>query len=126
MSYLKCQDVLVIYFSEETVMDILPLADEYQVQHVIEKCTSCLVDMIQKSDKHPIGVDKYLQCLNYAEHYNLTSVLSIAPNGGREYTILSLKNAGIDEKISTGLKMEILEEKCKLMDSFFEGKYFCL
>ena len=116
----------MIYFSEETVLDILPLADEYQVQHVIEKCTLCLVDMIQKSNKHPIGVDKYLRCLNYAEHYNLTSVLSIAPNGGREYTILSLKNAGIDEKISTGLKMEILEEKCRLMDSFFEGKYFCL
>ena len=107
------------------MLDILPLADEYQVQHLIDKCTLCLVEMFQKSNKHPIGVDKFVRCLNYAEHYNLTSVLSIAPNLGREYTILSLKNAGIDEKISAGLKMEILEERCKIIDFFFERKYFC-
>ena len=108
------------------MFDILPLADEYQVQHVIEKCTLCLVDMIKKSDYHPIGVEEFLRCLNYAEHYKLTPVLSIAPTSGREYTFESLKDAGIDEMISTDMKMEILEERCKIMDSIFEGKYFCL
>ena len=108
------------------MLDILPLADEYQVHHVVEKCTLRLVDMIQKSNKHPIGVEQFLRCLNYAEHYKLTPVLSIAPNRGRDYTLLSLKKAGIDKQISAGLKMEILEEKCKTMESFFEGKYVCL
>ena len=108
------------------MLDILPLADEYQVQHVIDKCTLCLVDIIQKSNKHTIGVEQFLRYLNYAEHYKLTPVLSIAPNRGREYTLISLKKAGIDQNISAGLKMEILEERCKMMDSFFEGKYFCL
>ena len=106
------------------MLDILPLADEYQVQQLIGKCTLCLVEMIQKSNKHPIGVDTFLRYLNYAEHYKLTPVLSIAPNRGREYTILSLKKAGIDEKISTGLKIEILEDRCKIMEFFLKVSVF--
>ena len=97
---------------------ILPLADEYEVQPVIDKCSQCLVD------KHPIDVESFLEYVNYAEHYKLAPVLSIVPKHGTEYTILSLKNAGIDEKVSPNMKMKILEEKSKLMESFFESKFF--
>ena len=110
------------YFSVDTVMAILPLADEYAVQPVIDKCSQCLVEMFQKPNRHPIDVQLFLECVHYAERCNLTPLLSIIPKHGTEYTIQSLKKAGIDEKISSKMKMEILEEKSKLMESFFESK----
>ena len=111
----------MINISEETVLDILPLADEYQVHHVKSTCAFRLVEMVIKAKKNHIDAKTFLRWLHYAEHYNLTSVLSIAPISGREYTILSLKIAGVDEQISAELKMKILEERCKIMDPFFEG-----
>ena len=103
---------------------ILPLADEYEVQPVIDKCSQCLVEIFEKPNKHPIDVESFLEYVNYAEHYKLAPVLSIVPKHGTEYTIVSLKNAGIDEKVSPNMKMKILEEKSKLMESFFESKSF--
>ena len=103
---------------------ILPLADEYEVQPVIDKCSQCLVEMFEKPNKHPIDVESFLEYVNYAEHYKLAPVLSIVPKHGTEYTIVSLKNAGIDEKVSPNMKMKILEEKSKLMESYFESKFF--
>ena len=110
------------YFSVDTVLAILPLADEYQVQHVLDKCSQCLVEMFEKPNRHSIDVQSFLEYVNYAERYNLTPVLSIVPKHSTEYTILSLKNAGFDEQISAKMKIEILEEKSKLMESFFESK----
>nr|XP_022310681.1 uncharacterized protein LOC111116006 [Crassostrea virginica] len=112
---------LIRPITEETVLDILPLADEYQVEYVNSTCAFRLLEMVIKAKKNHIDAKTFLRWLHYAEHYNLTSVLSIAPISGREYTILSLKNAGVDEQISAELKMKILEERCKLMDPFFEG-----
>ena len=104
------------------MLDILPLADEYQVHHVKSTCAFRLVEMVIKAKKNHIDAKTFLRWLHYAEHYNLTPVLTIAPISGREYTILSLKIAGVDEQISAELKMKILEERCKIMDPFFEGK----
>lgn len=67
----------------------------------------------------------FLIFVNYAERYNLSQVLSAAPVKGTEFTMLSLKDAGIDKKISTRTRMYIYEEKSKLVESFLESKYFC-
>ena len=104
------------------MLDILPLADEYQVHHVRSTCACRLLGMVINAKKKHIDAKTFLRWLHYAEHYNLTSVLSIAPISGREYTNISLKNAGVDEQISAELKMKILEERCNIMDPFFEGK----
>lgn len=65
----------------------------------------------------------FLRFVNLAERYNLSQVLSAVPGKSSEYTMLSLKNAGIDKKISTQTRMDIYEEKGKLMESFLESKY---
>lgn len=102
-------------------MVILPLADEYQIQSVINKCEACLVEIFQESRN--VDVHMFLRYVHYAERYNLSKVLSAAPVKGTEFTMLSLKNAGIDKKISTQTRMGIYEEKGKLMESFLESKY---
>ena len=107
----------------DTVLVILPLADEYQVQSVINECTECIFEIFIESGN--IDVHMFLIFVNYAERYNLSQVLSAAPVKGTEFTMLSLKDAGIDKKISTRTRMYIYEEKSKLVESFLESKYFC-
>ena len=103
---------------------ILPLADEYQVQSVIDECTDVLVQMFKEPERHNMDVRAFLDYLKYADQYNLKSVLSLAPKKGANYTIRSLKDAGIDEKISTEIRRDIYEEKCKQNESFCTGKSF--
>lgn len=103
---------------------ILPLADEYQVQSVIDECTDVLVAMFKEPKRHNMDVHAFINHLKYAEQYNLKPVLSLAPKQGAKYTIKLLKDAGLDEKISTEIRKDIYEEKCKQSESFCTGKSF--
>lgn len=97
-------------------MVILPLADEYQVMPVINKCSAFLVELFQKPQSYgtqPINVNAFVRYVNYAERYHLTEVLSITPKRAITYTIRSLKDAGIDKCLSEKMRMDIYEEKCK-------------
>lgn len=105
---------------------ILPLAEECQVQSVIDNCTAVLVEMFKEPQRHNMDVHVFLDYLKCAEQYHLKSVLSLAPKKGAKYTIRSLKAAGIDETISTEIRRDIYEEKCKQNESFCTGRYFFL
>ena len=63
--------------------------------------------------KQPMDVNAFVRYVNYAERYNLTEVLSVTPKRGTMYSIRSLKDAGIDKCLSTKIRMDIYEEKCK-------------
>ena len=103
-------------------MVILPLADEYQVIPVINKCAAFLVELFQRPPsygKEPMDVNAFVRYVNYAERYHLTEVVSITPKRGTMYSIRLLKDAGIDKCLSTKMRMDIYEEKCKK----YEGGY---
>ena len=86
---------------------ILTLADEYQVQSVIDNCTAFLAEMFKEPERPDMDVHTFLDYLKHAEQCNLTPVLSLAPKKGANYIIRSLKDAGFDEHISTKLRMNI-------------------
>lgn len=106
------------------MLTILPLADEYEVQSVIDNCTAVLVEMFKEPQRHNMDVHAFLDHLKYAEQYNLKPVLSLAPKQGAKYTIKSLNDTGFDENICTEIRKDIYEEKCKQSESFCTGRSF--
>ena len=83
---------------------------------VINKCAAFLVELFQKPQSYgtqPMDVNAFVRYVDYAERYNLTEVLSVTPKRGTMYSIRSLKDAGIDKCLSTKIRMNIYEEKCK-------------
>lgn len=60
--------------SDKNVFEVLPLADEYQVKFLKDKCERYLQKYISKKDTALVDL---LKCLSVAEHYNLNKLKEV-------------------------------------------------
>lgn len=106
--------------TDDTIFTILPLAEEYQVLEVKERCEKFIIQTLQKSINHEIqrpdlhALLKYASC---ADLYNLTSVLPLAVNMCAKYTIKSLTNASLQTPVSEKILVKIYTERTKLTEN---------
>lgn len=120
--FLNCRDSSLFYFffTDDTIFTILPLAEEYQVLEVKERCEKFIIQTLQKSINHEIqrpdlhALLKYASC---ADLYNLTSVLPLAVNMCAKYTIKSLTNASLQTPVSEKILVKIYTERTKLTEN---------
>ncbi|XP_052711189.1 uncharacterized protein LOC128185629 [Crassostrea angulata] len=106
--------------TDDTVFTILPLAEEYQVSKVKERCVhfitqtlqKAIINEIQRPDLHTLL--KYISC---AELYNLSSVLPLAIIMCAKYTIKSLTETSLQTPVSGETHVKICTERTKLTET---------
>lgn len=127
----KCEDVEIFLrtfyhpdilcpISKDTVLSILPLAEEYQVLKVKERCEKCMVQTLQLVNQQGMHRANAKALLNYvanAELYNLSTALPLAIQICAKYDEKSLKQAGIDTLVSEKMLMTITKERNKLLET---------
>lgn len=106
--------------SKDTVLSILPLAEEYQVLKVKERCEKCMVQTLQsvtKQGMHQTDAKTILIYVTNAELYNLSSALPLAIQMCARYDEKTLKEAGIDTMVSEKMLMTITKERNRLLET---------
>lgn len=108
-----------LLFTEDTILSILPLAEEYQVLKVKARCENCMIQALQLTSKGVPQIDTrtLLHYASYAEFYNLSSALPVAVQMCAKYDDQLLKQAGIEDLISERMMMKILQERNKLLQN---------
>jgi hypothetical protein len=111
--------------SEQTVLKVAPLADEYKVDTVLRKCEDFLKDICQRAcdDKHntmetSVLVD-YVVC---AERYRMESVLPLAICLCAERSARLLTEAGLNTMISPETAKLILESRDKMTEEEMKSR----
>jgi hypothetical protein len=105
--------------SEQTVLKVAPLADEYKVDSVLRQCEDFLKDVCQRAcdDKYStmetsVLVD-YVAC---AERYRMESVLPLAIRLCAERSARLLTEAGLYTMISPETAKLILESRDEMAE----------
>ena len=100
---------------------ILPLAIEYQVTAVQDRCESFLTQKLKQATNHEIermDIPTLLSYIECAEKYKLPTILALAVNLCARYDIPVLKEAGVEDRVSEKTWKEILEDRNSLMTTF--------
>lgn len=110
---------IVCPITKDTILSILPLAEEYQVLKVKARCENCMIQALQLTSKGVPQIDTrtLLHYASYAEFYNLSSALPVAVQMCAKYDDQLLKQAGIEDLISERMMMKILQERNKLLQN---------
>lgn len=108
------------FFTEDTVLFILPLAEEYQVVKVKARCEDCMIQALQLTTQGIPQIDTrtLLYYAANAEFYNLSSALPLVVQMCAKYDDLLLKQAGIETLISERMMIKIAHERNKLLQKF--------
>lgn len=112
---------IFLLFSEDTVLNILPLAEEYQVQDVKDRCEAFIAKSIKMAKKKNMDIDTFVEYVKFAEMFNLKTVLPLVPQQGAIYDLKSLEDADTERELSQEIRMEILKERCKTLEPFLES-----
>ncbi|XP_022294919.2 uncharacterized protein LOC111105038 [Crassostrea virginica] len=107
--------------TDDTVLVILPLAIEYQVTAVQDRCESFITKKLKQATNHEIermDIPTLLSYIEYAEKYKLPTILALAVNLCARYDIPVLKEAGVEDRVSEKTWKEILEDRNSLMTTF--------
>ncbi|XP_061176166.1 uncharacterized protein LOC133185123 [Saccostrea echinata] len=105
--------------TENKVLKIIPLAEEYQILAVKDKCESLLREVCQSTAR---DIEKRIETstlVNYtacAAQFNMNSVLPFALRLCAECPPQSLKLAGIDAKVTGDLQRRIAECRNSLLE----------
>lgn len=100
---------------------ILPLAIEYQVTAVQDRCESFLTKNMKKATNHeiePINIQTLLSYIECAEKYNLSTILALAVNLCARYDIPVLQEANVEDRVSEKTWKEIVGDRNSLMTTF--------
>lgn len=122
---LNCIVIFNFLFTDDTVFTILPLAEEYQVSEVKERCEHFITQTIQRAINHEIErpdlhiLLKYISC---AKLYTMISVLPLAVTMCAKYTIASLTEASLHTPVSENTLVKICSERGKIMETLAEEK----
>lgn len=110
---------IVCPITKDTIVFILPLAEEYQVLKVKARCENCMIQALQLTSKGVPQIDTrtLLNYASYAEFYNLSSALPVAVQMCAKYDDQLLKQAGIENLISDRMMMKIAQERNKLLQN---------
>lgn len=133
----NCMDysLTLLFFSNDTVFIILPLAEEYQVSEVKGRCEHFVIQTLEKAINYEIKrpdlhtLLKYISC---AELYNLLSVLPLAVTMCAKYTTESLTEAcTLQTPFSEKTLLKICTERTRLTETLAKeriekGKNFCM
>ncbi|XP_062597019.1 uncharacterized protein LOC134258471 [Saccostrea cucullata] len=106
--------------TENTVLKIIPLAEEYQIPAVKVKCEIFLTEVCENSAKNEEKHIKTSTLLNYtsfAEQYNMDSVLPFAIPLCAKCPAESLKVAEIDTKLTADMRRRISELRNTLLEN---------
>lgn len=125
MSEFRCYipNCIVIFnflFTDDTVFIVLPLAKEYQVSEVKERCEHFITQTLQRAIKHEIErpdlqtILKYFSC---AELYNMASVIPLAVTMCAKYNITSLTEATLQIPFSKTTLVKISTERAKITET---------
>lgn len=95
---------------------ILPLAEEYQVLEVKNRCEAFIAKSIKMTKKEKIDAQTFVNYVKLAEMFILKNVLCLVPKYGARYAVESLNEAGVEEKLSVDIRMNIYKERCKLLE----------
>lgn len=102
------------------MLSILPLAEEYQVLQVKERCEDCMIKILQSTTEGTLQIDTQT-LLNYAanaETYNLSLALPLAVQMCAKYDEQLLKEAGSKTLLSVKMLLNIAQERIKLLQKF--------
>ncbi|XP_062569337.1 uncharacterized protein LOC134231388 [Saccostrea cucullata] len=109
--------------TENTVLKIIPLAEEYQIPAVKVKCEIFLTEVCESSaeneEKH-IKTSTLLDYTSFAERYNMDSVLPFAIPLCAKCPTESLKVAEIDTKLTADMQRRISELRNTLLENEFK------
>lgn len=108
------------FFTEDTVLSILPLAEEYQVFKVKARCEDCMIQTLQLTTQGipEIDTQTLLIFAANAEIYNLSSALPVVVEMCAKYDEQMLKQDGIASLLSERMLMKIAQERNKLLQNF--------
>lgn len=130
MSEFRCciSNCIVIFnfpFTDDTIFTILPLAEDYQVSEVKERCKHLITLTLQTAINHEIerpDLHILLKYISYAKLYNMASVLPLAVTMCAKYTITSLTEASLHTPVSENTLVKICSERGKIMETLAEER----
>lgn len=116
----NCIVIFNFLFTDDTVFIVLPLAKEYQVSEVKERCEHFITQTLQRAINHEIErpdlqtILKYFSC---AEQYNMASVIPLAVTMCAKYNITSLTEATLQIPFSETTLVKICTERAKITET---------
>ena len=100
---------------------ILPLAIEYEVTAVQDRCESFITKKLKQATNHEIermDIPTLLSYIECAEKYEMSTILALAVNLCARYDIPVLQEARVEDRVLEKTWKEIVRDRNALMTTF--------
>lgn len=111
--------------TEDTVLKILPLADQYQVSTVKKRCESFIIHTLQTGSSREgqhFDINTLLIYIYNAERFQLLEALPLAVELCAKYCLESVTKASVESPISEEVLGKICKERVQLMETLVKNK----
>lgn len=117
--------ILIISFLEDTILKILPLADQYQVSTVKKRCESFIIETFKKFNSREVQHIDINTLLTYSlnvDKFQLLEALPLAVQLCAKHYLELMTKAAVEVPFSKEMLGKIVIERAKLTDTLVKNK----
>lgn len=117
--------ILIISFLEDTILKILPLADQYQVSTVKKRCESFIIETFKKFNSREVQHIDINTLLTYSlnvDKFQLLEALPLAVQLCAKHYLELMTKAAVEIPFSKEMLGKIGIERAKLTDTLVKNK----